>query len=104
MPCWLPTKACACVIALVGQTTDCSNCSIPLSTPRIALKERAMVCSELAMLDKPAARITQQGLRACPVAGQEAVRAKTMTRTMMRSLRLQTQDLLLFRAIETLVI
>src|SRR5579864_1457185 len=104
MPCWLPTKACAWVIALVGQTTVCSNCRIPLSTPRIALRERAMVCNELAMLDRPAARIAQQGLIACPLAGHGAVRARTMTRTVTRSLRLHTQDLLPFRAAETVVI
>src|SRR5207302_4930839 len=104
MPCWLPTKACAWAMAPVGQTTLCSNWRIPLSTPRIALREWAMVCSELAMLDRPAARITQQGLRAWPVAGHGAVRARTMTRTRIRSLRLHTQDLLRSRATETLVI
>src|SRR5581483_2604415 len=104
MPCWLPTKACAWVMALVGQTTVCSNCSIPLSTPRIALRERAMVCNELAILDRPAARIAQQGLSACPLAGHGAVRTRTMQRRRIRSLRLHTQDLLPFRAAETLVI
>src|SRR5258708_20195138 len=56
------------------------------------------------MLDRPAARITQQGLRVCPVAGHGAVRARTMTRMLIRSLRLHTQDLLRSRASETLVI
>src|SRR5258708_20377268 len=56
------------------------------------------------MLDRPAARITQQGLRAGPVAGHGAVRARTMTRMMIRSLRLHTKELLRSRASETLVI
>src|SRR4029077_12055578 len=81
-----------------------SNCNIPLSTPRIAFKELAMVLSELAMLDRPAARIAQQGLSACPRAGHGAVRTRTTQRKTIRSLRLHIQDLLPFRTAETLVI
>src|SRR6266852_394752 len=104
MPCWLPTKACAWVMALVGHTTVCSNRCIPGSTPRIAFRELAMVFSELAMLDRPAARIAQQGLSACPLAGHGAVRTRTTTRRTIRSLRLHTQELLRFRAANMLVI
>src|SRR5258707_2227804 len=91
-------------MALASQTTVCSNRSIPRSTARIAFRELAMVFSELAMLDRPAARIAQQGLSACPLAGHGAVRTRTMTRTRTRSLRLHIQDLLRFRAAETFVI
>jgi len=56
------------------------------------------------MLERPAARIAQQGLTACPLAGHGAVRIRTMERRTIRSLRLHTQDSLRFRAAETLVI